>query len=116
MLHLFLDIEFNVSPVHSSDRHHLESFKVSPEDCAIWSQYRVLIEPDIVEIQSAISSITIIAHGPYEQSENRNSALDEVLQEPHRLVVVVDAEEVKELPSIIPNGPVSMEIDPDIGR
>src|SRR5438876_7309360 len=106
MLHFFLDVEFDVSPVISSDRYRLESFKVSPEDCAIWSQYRVLIEPDVVEVQSAIRSITIIAHGPYEQSENRNSALDEVLQETHRLVVVVDAEEVEELPSIIPNGPV----------
>src|SRR5439155_25164897 len=111
MLHLFLDIEFNVSPVLSSDRHHLESFKVSPEEGAIWSQYRVLIEPDIVEIQSAIISITIIAHGPYEQTENRNSALDEVLQEPHRLVVVIEAEEVKELPSSITNGPVRRQID-----
>src|SRR4029077_15052144 len=61
MLHLLLDIEFEVSPVPSPDRYRLEPFQVRPEDGPIGSQYCILVQPDIVEIQSAVCSITVVA-------------------------------------------------------
>src|SRR5713226_251048 len=106
MLQILLNIEFEVSPILSPNRYGLESFQVRPKYGAIWSQYRILVEPDIVEVQPAVCSIAIVAHGSNEQREDRNSALDEVLEEIHGFVVVVNAEEVEEFPGIIPDSPV----------
>src|SRR3989442_10457579 len=106
MFHLLFDVEFQLSPLPAPTRYRLWPFWARPEDCTVWSQYRILVEPHIIKVQSAVCSIAIVAHGPNEQGEDGNSALDEVLQEVHRFVVFVDAEEVKEFPGIIPDGPV----------